>query len=87
MKFIWIRIARTKGNMRLDNEIKNPFYPDTRKGWLDSLLANQFTMTEIRDGTAWRHVKDIPGERIDMGDYFMPSGMEIYMDHNRKNKR
>ena len=44
-------------------------------------------MTEIRDGTAWKHVKDIPGETVSMGDYVMPSGIEIYLDKNRKNKR
>lgn len=80
-------VSRTGRGESSVNEIKDPFYPDTRIGWLDSLLANQFTMTEIKDGTAWKHVKDIPGERIDMGEYVMPSGMEIYLDKNRKNKR
>lgn len=80
-------VSRTGRGESSVNEIKNPFYPDTRKGWLDSLLANQFTMTEIRDGTAWKHVKDIPGETVSMGDYVMPSGIEIYLDKNRKNKR
>ena len=79
-------VSRTGRGESSVNEIKDPFYPDTRIEWINSLLANQFTMTEIRDGTAWKHVKDIPGETVSMGDYVMPSGMEIYMDYNRKNK-
>ena len=79
-------VSRTGRGESAVNVIKDPFYPNTRKLWIDSLLANQFTMTEIRDGTAWKHVKDIPGETVSMGDYVMPSGMEIYMDYNRKNK-
>ena len=80
-------VSRTGRGESSVNEIKDPFYPDTRIEWLNSLLANQFTMTEIRDGTAWKHVKDIPGETVSMGDYVMPSGIEIYLDKNRKNKR
>jgi hypothetical protein len=79
-------VSRTGRGESSVNEIKDPFYPDTRIEWLNSLLANQFTMTEIRDGTAWKHVKDIPGETVSMGDYVMPSGIEIYLDKNRKNK-
>ena len=80
-------VSRTGRGESSVNEIKDPFYPDTRIEWLNSLLANHFTMTEIRDGTAWKHVKDIPGETVSMGDYVMPSGIEIYLDKNRKNKR
>jgi hypothetical protein len=38
--------------------IEKPFYvPDTRrKKWIDSLLANQFTLKEIEDGTAYEKV-------------------------------
>ena len=80
-------VSRTGRGESSVSKIKDPFYPDNRKEWIDSLLANQFTMTEIRDGTAWKHVKDIPGETVSMGDYVMPSGIEIYLDKNRKNKR
>ena len=38
--------------------IEDPIYPIDRKPWIDSLLANQFTMKEIEDGTAWRVVSD-----------------------------
>ena len=29
-----------------------------RQRWLNSILANQYTMTEIADGTCWRSLKD-----------------------------
>ena len=29
-----------------------------RQRWLNSILANQYTMTEIADGTCWRRLKD-----------------------------
>lgn len=35
-------------------EIESPFYPEDREGWAASLADNQWTMREIRDGTAWR---------------------------------
>ena len=31
---------------------------DTRQKWLNSILANQYTMTEIADGTCWNRLKD-----------------------------
>ena len=37
--------------------IEDPLYPGDRQAWIDSLLANQFTMTEIKNGTAWEKVK------------------------------
>ena len=37
--------------------IEDPLYPADREQWIDSLLANQFTMTEIKNGTAWEKVK------------------------------
>ena len=38
--------------------IKDPLYTPEREQWLDSLLANQFTMTEIQNGTAWKYVNN-----------------------------
>ena len=38
------------------SKIEQPIKPDRQK-WIDSLLANQFTMTEIKNGTAWRKVQ------------------------------
>ena len=38
--------------------INDPLYPMDRKPWINSLLANQFTMTEISNGTAWKAVND-----------------------------
>ena len=29
-----------------------------RQRWLNSILANQYTMTEIADGTCWNRLKD-----------------------------
>tara|TARA_B100000029_G_C17456277_1_gene916828 strand:- start:174 stop:971 length:798 start_codon:yes stop_codon:yes gene_type:complete len=37
--------------------IKDPLYPGDREMWINSLLANQFTMTEIINGKAWRKVR------------------------------
>ena len=82
-------VSRTGRGESSVNKIKDPFYPDNRKEWIDSLLANQFTMSEIKNGTAWEHVKDIEGEKIAKTheDYQVPVGLEIYLDHFRKNKK
>ena len=39
-------------------QIKDPLYTPEREQWFDSLLANQFTMKEIQDGTAWKYVSN-----------------------------
>jgi len=39
-------------------QIKDPLYTPEREQWIDSLLANQFTMTEIENGTAWKYVSN-----------------------------
>ena len=39
-------------------QIKDPLYTPEREQWIDSLLANQFTMTEIQNGTAWKYVSN-----------------------------
>lgn len=39
-------------------QIENPFYPDNRREWFSSLLANQYLMSEIREGVAWRRLKN-----------------------------
>jgi len=38
------------------SKIEQPIRP-ARLNWIYSLLANQFTMTEIKNGTAWRKVQ------------------------------
>ena len=38
------------------SQIKDPLYTPERVYWIDTLLANQFTMTEIRNGTAWKSI-------------------------------
>ncbi len=38
--------------------IDTPFYPDNREEWFNSLLANQYFINEIHDGTAWNRVKN-----------------------------
>jgi len=35
------------------SQIENPIYSDDREKWLDSLLANQFTLSEISNGVAY----------------------------------
>ena len=37
-------------------QIKDPLYTPERDYWIDTLLANQFTMSEIEDGTAWKYL-------------------------------
>ena len=38
--------------------IETPFYPDNREEWLDSLLSNQYLMSEIENGFAWNRLKN-----------------------------
>jgi hypothetical protein len=38
--------------------IETPFYPENREEWLDSLLANQYLMSEIENGFAWNRLKN-----------------------------
>ena len=38
------------------SQIKDPLYTPERERWIDTLLANQFTMSEIKNGTAWKYV-------------------------------
>ena len=40
------------------SQIKDPLYCGDRQEWIDSLLANQFTMSEIENGTAWKYVSN-----------------------------
>ena len=40
------------------SQIKDPLYTPEREYWIDTLLANQFTMSEIEDGTAWKCVSN-----------------------------
>lgn len=37
--------------------IEKPLYSPCRLDWIDTLLANQFTLQEIENGTAWRKVQ------------------------------
>jgi hypothetical protein len=38
--------------------IETPLYSDKREEWLDSLLSNQYLMSEIENGFAWNRVKN-----------------------------
>ena len=40
------------------SQIKDPLYTPERDKWIENLLANQFTMTEIKNGTAWKYVNN-----------------------------
>ena len=40
------------------SKIETPFYPDNREEWLDSLIANEYTLTEIGNGFAWNRLKN-----------------------------
>ena len=39
-------------------EIEKPLYAENRSEWIDSLLANQYTLTELRNGFAWNRLKN-----------------------------
>jgi len=40
------------------SKIKEPIYSVDRQAWINTLLAGQFTMTEIENGTAWNYVNN-----------------------------
>ena len=40
------------------SKIETPFYPDNREEWIDSLIANEYTLTEIGNGFAWNRLKN-----------------------------
>jgi len=44
----------------IDQGFKNMEYikDEHRQRWLNSILANQYTLTEIADGTCWKRLKD-----------------------------
>ena len=37
-------------------EIEQPYYAEDRQKWIDSLMANQYTMSEIENGVAYKRV-------------------------------
>lgn len=39
-------------------QIEHPYYPDFRKEWANWLSYRQFTFEEMRNGTAWQHIKE-----------------------------
>ena len=39
-------------------QIEKPFYPEFREAWIDSLLSNQYLMSEIENGYAWNRLKN-----------------------------
>lgn len=49
--------ATVMGKDRL-SEIEDPAYPEDRERWLAVLAANQWTIAEMKDGTAWRALND-----------------------------
>lgn len=38
--------------------IETPLYSEKREDWMNSLLANQYTMSEIENGFAWNRLKN-----------------------------
>jgi hypothetical protein len=38
--------------------IERPRYPTDRREWLDAIAWTQFSVEEMREGVAWRHLKD-----------------------------
>ena len=45
-------------NLKELSEIEKPFYPVNREEWIDSLLANQYTMKELENGFAWNRINE-----------------------------
>lgn len=48
--------AATSVSLNSLKDIENPIYPD-RQLWLNNLSYEQFHINEIRDGTAWKYIK------------------------------
>jgi len=40
------------------DKIETPYYPTHREDWIDSLLSNQYLMSEIENGYAWNRLKN-----------------------------
>ena len=40
------------------SKIETPYYPDNRQEWVDSLMANQFTLNEMKSGFAFDRIKN-----------------------------
>lgn len=40
------------------SSIESPYYPINREEWIDSLLSNQYLMSEIENGYAWDRLKN-----------------------------
>lgn len=41
------------------SKIETPHYPDDRRRWAGVLADNQWTLTEMKQGKAWRHLNEI----------------------------
>lgn len=55
--FCWHGVAAPLGSQDL-TKIKTPQYPDNRAQWLNDVSYTQFSVPEMAQGVAWRHLKD-----------------------------
>ena len=53
-----ISVGRPVSHYRFDF-IEEPLYSPFRREWIDTLLTHQFTMSEIKNGTAWDIVNGV----------------------------
>lgn len=53
-------VSRSMGHTDL-TKIEAPLYPDDRERWLSVIAQNQWTLSEIRKGTAWDYLRNTKG--------------------------
>lgn len=55
--FVWDGVAKPMGSddLRL---IERPHHPGDRERWVNDVTYTQWRISEMRDGTAWRHLRD-----------------------------
>lgn len=55
--FVWDGVATAMGSNDLKN-IDRPCRPDDRDQWINDITYTQFRLSEMREGVAWRHLRD-----------------------------
>ena len=55
--FSTIGVASVMGLQDL-SRIENPYYPENREQWLNDVSYCQWSVTELRSGVCWQHLRD-----------------------------
>lgn len=70
--------AAPVGNLDL-SALENPVMPP-RENWWASLMCQQFTLTEMRDGTAYRYLSQVT-RQVDSGLELVERGKQVKGEH------